>query len=434
MSIPTAPPSGFRDFLPEACARRARAIETISRVYRSFGFSPIATPAVEGLEVLLGKAGDENEKLIFKILKRGEKLEEARAGGELADLGLRFDLTLPLARFYVRHQGQLPQPFKAFQIGPVWRAERAQKGRYREFYQCDADILGSESLLCEVEVIQAITSAFLALGLEQPTVLLNDRALLEALFDMAAVPKNLRAQACVLLDKLDKTERQAVLAELGELVGPQALGFLESLMAEEPDESRLSAAAREAFRRLGEIREALLGLFPKPAFRLSPCLVRGFDYYTGTVFEFRHPSLPISIGGGGRYDRLAESFGGPRVPACGGSIGLERLMLILEESDRGGWGPHACVTVFSEELRGRSLKVAAQLRQAGWEADLYAGTGRLKAQFKYADARGARLALVIGPEEAALGKIKVKDLRTGQERLEALEALLAQGPPQAPGG
>src|SRR4051812_23425501 len=180
--IPTTPPSGFRDFLPDACARRARAAEAISATYRSFGFQQIATSAVEDLAVLLGKGGGENEKLIFKLLKRGAQLDEAKAQqGELADLGLRFDLTLPLARYYSKYGSTLPHPFKAFHIGPVWRAERAQKGRYREFFQCDADIVGSDSSACEVEVITAILTAFEAAGLaEPPKAVVNHRELLLA--------------------------------------------------------------------------------------------------------------------------------------------------------------------------------------------------------------------------------------------------------------
>lgn len=432
MSIPTTPPSGFRDFLPEACAARAHAIQTISLVYRSFGFNQIATSAVEDLEVLLGKGGGETEKLIFKILKRGEKLEEAKGGSELADLGLRFDLTLPLARFYSRHGSRLPHPFKAFQIGPVWRAERAQKGRYREFYQCDADIIGSESPLCEAEVIRAMSSAFLALGLEQPTVLLNDRTLLDGLFEMGNIPREKRLQACVLLDKQDKMERPALLSELETLVGAEKTKFLETVvMAAEPDEDRLAAADSDAMRRLQEIHRILGSLFPNPkTFRLAPSLVRGLDYYTGPVFEFRHPKLAGSLGGGGRYDRLTEKFGVKAVPACGGSIGFERLMLLLEEAKAGPALKRlkACMTVFSEELRPHALSAAAALRATGWDVDVYPGAGKLGAQFKYADATGALAALVIGPDEAAAAKVKVKDLRSGAERLETLEAIIAGGP------
>ncbi|MBI5630569.1 MAG: histidine--tRNA ligase [Elusimicrobia bacterium] len=426
MGLSVTPPSGFRDCLPDSCLRRAGAAAAISKVYRSFGFMPIATPAVESLEVLMGKGAGENEKLIFKILKRGEKLAESLEGGELADLGLRFDLTLPLARFYSRYAGQLPRPFKAFQIGPVWRAERAQKGRYREFYQCDADIIGSESLLCEVEVIHAISSAFLALKIPQPAVIINDRSLLHAVLAQAQVPQEKAGQVCVLLDKLDKVEREEVLAELAPLVGAAPVRTLESaLMSDQPDLDRLRAADAAALARLLEIQKTLAGLLEPGCVKISPSLARGLDYYTGTVFEFRLPGLSGSLGGGGRYDRLTEKFGGAPVPACGGSLGFERLMLLLEESSESQAppGPDACVTVFSKELRSLSIAAARKLRAAGWETDLYAGTGKLKAQFKYADARHAKLAVIIGPEEAAGGQVKVKDLKTGEERLLSLEEL-----------
>lgn len=425
MNASTTPPSGFRDFLPEACAARAKVIDTISRVYRSFGFQPIATSAVEDLPVLLGKGGGENEKLIFKILKRGEKLERASEGGALADLGLRFDLTLPLARYYSRHGGQLPNPFKAYHIGPVWRAERAQKGRYREFYQCDADIVGSESLLCEVEVITAIDAAFRAFKIE-PVIWLSDRGLLFSILDQAGVPADKRGAACVLLDKLDKADKQEILAELARTVGDGPAKILGAqLLSGNIDRDLLSRAAPEARGRLNQIMALLKDSPVHNRLELRPSLVRGFDYYTGPVFEFRHPRLAGSIGGGGRYDRLTEQFSGKGTPACGGSIGFERLMLLLEESGEAvkAEKPRACVTVFSPELLGHSLKTAAQLRAAGWDVDIYAGTGKLKAQFKYADQRGVQFAIVIGPEEAAAGKIKVKELKTGQERLLTTEIL-----------
>lgn len=429
MSIPTTPPSGFRDFLPDACSLRAHAVETISRVYRSYGFSQIATSSVEELSVLTGKGGGENEKLIFKILKRGEKLEQALGSSELADLGLRFDLTLPLARFYSRHQSALPHPFKAFHIGPVWRAERAQKGRYREFYQCDVDIIGSDGNQCEIEVLSAAYSALIAMGVSAPTVVLNDRTLLFAQLAAAQVPEDKRQAVCILLDKLDKVDRGQILGELDALVGSASARSIEtSLMTDQADAERLTAAAPAAMKNLLEILKRLQDLHGTDRFALSPSLVRGFDYYTGPVFEFRHPKLSGSLGGGGRYDRLTEKFGGPSVPACGASIGFERLMLLLEESGEGPKtaGPDVCVTVFSEELRGPTLALAARLRQAGLNVDVYPGTGKFKAQFKYADSRRARAALVLGPEEAAAGKIKTKNLQNGEERLEALEELISR--------
>lgn len=397
MTIPTAPPSGFRDFSPKDCALRSRAVEAISRAYRSFGFQQIATSAVEDLQVLLGKGGGENEKLIFKIMKRGEALERAMAeSAELSDLGLRFDLTLPLARYYSKYGSQLPHPFKAFHIGPVWRAERAQKGRYREFFQCDADIIGSESVSAEVDVISAILAAFAAIGVSGVTVKLNDRRLLYAHLEKAGVPESQRAQACVLLDKLDKVERAQIEAELAALCGPAAASAL--LTPATQDDARLSEIAR------------LVG----PAVELDPMLVRGFDYYTSTVFEFRHPKFSGSVGGGGRYDRLTEKFGGQPVPAVGGSIGFERLMLLLDEQTESG--PDYVVTVFSDELREKTLELAGRLRAAGKSVDVYPGNGKLKQQFKYADAKKAAYALVMGPDEAARGEFKVKDLKTGEER------------------
>jgi histidyl-tRNA synthetase len=435
MAVSTNPPSGFRDFLPDVAALRAHAAETIAAVYRSFGFQRIATSAVEDLTVLLGKGGGDNEKLLFKLLKRGEQLEKARAAGEeLADLGLRYDLTVPLARYYSRHggSGQLPQPFKAFQIGPVWRADRAQKGRFREFWQCDADIIGSDSWQCEVEVISAVVEAITRLGVDAPAVWLNDRAMVYALLDRAGVPPEQRLPACVILDKLDKAPRPQVLEELAALpgVGATAVAQLEqTMLAPSPDLETLRAAHPEAAQRLQRILDALRASHARPeAFVLAPSLMRGFDYYTGPVFELYHPSLSIALGGGGRYDRLTEKFGGAPVPACGGSIGFERLLLILEESGRAppARAPDAVVTVFSDELRLASLQLGARLRAEGLAVDVYPGTGKLKAQFKYADQKRARFCLVLGPDEAARGEVKVKEMSTGTESATKVEELAAR--------
>ncbi|MBI4376764.1 MAG: histidine--tRNA ligase [Elusimicrobia bacterium] len=419
MGLSTSPPSGFRDFLPEACAARHQVVETISRVYRAFGFLPIATSAVEDLEMLMGKGGGDNEKLIFKILKRGEKLESAQ-GGDLADMGLRFDLTLPLARYYSRFSGQLPHPFKAFHIGPVWRAERAQKGRYREFFQCDADIIGSESLVCEIEVISAILAALKAFDLE-PVVALNDRGLALGQLRRLSIPEDKLGAACVILDKIDKAGEEAVRADLAAQGLERAWELTGLSLAD------FAPVDRKAVDTLKAIIDSVNESSGRQAVEFSSSLMRGFDYYTGPVFEFRHPRLSGSLGGGGRYDRLTEKFSGKPVPACGGSIGFERLMLLLDESDAGAKveGPDACVLVFSEELLGVSLRAAALLRRAGWSVDVYPGSGKLKAQFKYADSRKAKLAVIIGPEEAALGQVKVKELSSGTERLTTLEALAA---------
>ncbi|MHB2025383.1 MAG: histidine--tRNA ligase [Elusimicrobiota bacterium] len=432
MGLSSSPPSGFRDFPPDECAAREYAVKAVSETYRKFGFSQIATSAVEDLAVLTGKGGGENEKLIFKILKRGEKLaQELRPplilnpgqSFELSDLGLRFDLTLPLARFYSRHQSLLPRPFKVFNIGPVWRAERAQKGRYREFYQCDADIIGSESLLCEIEVISAILAAFSALNIRNVAVFLNDRRLLFAILDRAGIPENKRGQACVILDKKDKIPPAVIAQEICALCGESAWKSLSAFIAADAGGGQtVPALNKEYYKEAASVIElfnTLKASFPENIFQISPTLVRGLDYYTSSVFEFRHPALSGSLGGGGRYDRLTEKFGGPSVPACGGSIGFERLLLLLEESGgvKRAAGPEFCVLVFDESLRQDAIELAARLRANGRTVDLYTGTGKLGAQFKYADAKKATHAILIGPEEKAAQKVKIKTLANGEERL-----------------
>lgn len=429
MAIPTTPPSGFRDFLPEQVAARARAAEAIAKVYRSFGFQPVATSAVEELTVLTGKGGGENEKLIFKLMKRGEALERAKAdGSDLADLGLRFDLTLPLARYYSKHGSTLPHPFKAFHLGPVWRAERAQKGRFREFTQCDADIVGADSWGAEVEVISAILSALDALGLKGVQVHLNDRRLVDGAMEAAEIPAEKRTAACVIVDKLDKMDRAKILEELKAEVGEAAAAKLEQSLLGGP------GAGDE---HLNKIAAGVRSVVPEAAVVFDPSLMRGLGYYTGPVFEFRHASSSGSIGGGGRYDKLTAAFGGQPVPACGGSIGFERVMLLLEEQGlaKDDSHPDAVVTVFSDELRARSIETAATLRKKGLIVDLYPGSGKLKAQFKYADQKKASYALVIGPDEAARGAVQVKNMSTGDEQAMALDeacakiaALTAGGP------
>jgi histidyl-tRNA synthetase len=426
MSIPTAPPSGFRDFLPDQVALRQDAIATITKIYKSFGFQPIQTSAVEDLAVLTGQGGGENEKLIFKILKRGEALERAHTEKtDLADLGLRFDLTLPLARYYTKHGSLLPHPFKALQLGPVWRAERAQKGRYREFTQCDVDIIGSDSWGAEVEVITAILSVFKTLGLAGVKVHLNDRRLVDQSLAAAGVPAEKRGIACVIIDKLDKMEPAKVLAELEAQVGGAVAKTLSGTVF--ATTSALESLPPE-FAHLLKITSAVKASVADAEIVFTPNLMRGMGYYTGPVFEFRHASLAGSLGGGGRYDKLTEKFGGHPIPACGGSIGFERLMLILEEMGKhaDSAAPDAVVTVFSDELRGRSLDVAAALRAKGLSVDVFPGGGKLKTQFKYADQKKAAYAIVIGPDEAERGVVQVKALKTGDEQALTLDEACAR--------
>ena len=341
----TAPPRGTRDVLPPEVELRDAATQRILAVYRSFGFRRIETPALESLRLLAGSEGGENEKLIYKVLKRGEDLEAARrTGAELADLGLRFDLTVPLARYYAENHAKLPDPLKAIQIGPVWRAERPQKGRYRQFTQCDIDTLGLASGVVEVELILATGEALTRLGLGDLAVRINDRRILTLIARHCGFPEGQQAGFFITFDKLDKLGAEGVLGELRESgLDAAAIAAFERLLptlqkgATSLAELRTllrGGEAGEAFESLDWIIRTANGEMARAArVHFDPTLVRGMGYYTGTIFEISSPAFPSSIAGGGRYDRMIGKLLGREVPACGFSIGFERLVMIL--ADRG---------------------------------------------------------------------------------------------------
>jgi histidyl-tRNA synthetase len=341
--LSTAPPRGMRDILPAESELRDAATQEILAVYRSYGFRRIETPALESLALLGSSDGGENEKLIFKILKRGQDLESARrSGGELADLGLRFDLTVPLARYYAEHHARLPDPLKAIQIGPVWRAERPQKGRYRQFTQCDIDVLGTGSGLVEVELILATSEALTRLGLTDLTVRVNDRRILSLIARHCGFAEREQPGFFIAFDKLDRIGAAGVLAELREAgAAPAAVGRFERLLATlQAGELSLDdvrgalgpGQGAEAFEGLAWILGTAQGEMPPGArVQFDPTLVRGMGYYTGTIFEIASSAFASSIAGGGRYDRMVGRLLGRDVPACGFSIGFERLIMILSE-------------------------------------------------------------------------------------------------------
>lgn len=344
----------MRDVLPAEVELRDAATQQILAVYRSFGFRRIETPALEALRLLAGSDGGENEKLIFKVLKRGEELEAAvRTGGDLADLGLRFDLTVPLARYYAENHARLPDPLKAIQIGPVWRAERPQRGRFRQFTQCDIDTLGQGSGVVEVELILATCEALARLGLGDLSVRINDRRLLGLIARHCGFAETVQTGFFIVFDKLDKLGADGVLAELRQ-AGYEAAAIeqfarlLPTLQKGEPSLETLRASlgageAGEAFESLAWIIRAAGGEMPSGTrVQFDPTLVRGMGYYTGTIFEIASPAFPSSIAGGGRYDRMVGRLLGREVPACGFSIGFERLVSILLE--RGPAGVPGAVT------------------------------------------------------------------------------------------
>jgi histidyl-tRNA synthetase len=324
----------MRDLVPPVPALRRAVAERILAVYDRYGYETIETPSVESLSVLLSGQGGDNEKLVFKILQRGESLERALAGeGELAEIGLRFDLTVPLSRFVASHQAELPMPFKSAQLGPVWRAERPQKGRYRQFTQCDIDIMGEPSVAAEIELCLATLEALDAIGLRGCTIRLNDRRVLSGLIAHHLGPDAPPGPVYIALDKLDKLSPAAVAAEL-ESYDPAAVRDLIDLVVHlgglegDAQLALLQPMVTEAAV-LTDL-ERTLGALPPGRAVLDPGLVRGMGYYTGQVFEVSHPDVGYSVAGGGRYDGMTARFGGPDLPACGFSIGFERVCDLVE--------------------------------------------------------------------------------------------------------
>ncbi len=424
-----AAPSGFRDFLPDQVRKRRHLARRIRDVYESFGFEGMDTPALEHVEVFLGTGGGENEKLMFRVLKRGAELARARAAadGELADLALRFDLTVPLARFYAAHRGVLPAVFKRSQIGPVWRAERAQHGRYREFVQCDVDVLGSASMTVEAEVILATTTALAHLGFGGLTVRLNSRPLLAALVRSCGVADDHIGAAVIGIDKLDKETPDAVAAELAAKGVPAAAATalldLHAATRAMSETARLDAVAgrvgNAAAALLAQVRDVLALTPPLPAGRLvfDPFLARGMDYYTGPIFEIGAEDVPFSLAGGGRFDELIERLAGVPVPACGFSIGFERVYELMEERGLFAAAAQAAdvlIALPAAEAAAAALRLGSELRAAGLRVDGFPHATKLGPQFALAQQKGIPYAIVAAPEALAAGTLEVRDLATRQ--------------------
>lgn len=418
----------MRDFLPDDVRRREYVIGVIADVYRRYGFEPLETPAVENIETLMGKYGEEGDRLIFKILKRGE---EGRHTGE-ADLALRYDLTVPLARVVAEYRGKLPKFFKRYQVQPVWRADRPQKGRFREFYQCDVDVVGSRSMVVEAELCAAVSDVLHTLGFHDFLIRLNHRHLLTALLDGAGVPTALHGEAIVALDKLDKIGRDGVLAELkargieesaasrlfGWLTAEYGPGWLDWLEPQFESQLGLLGASLEELREILRLTEVTSAA---PHMRIEPGLARGLSYYTGAIMEINVKDLAGSLGGGGRYDGLVGMFSGEQVPACGFSLGLERIIVVMTERNMFPEGlttapADVLVTLWSRERTLEALALAASLRSAGLRVDVYPETDKLGKQFKYAATGGHPFVIVMGDDETARGEVTVKDMKSGEQR------------------
>ena len=347
MALVKKPVTGMKDILPDEMQIRDYVIRVIKETYRSFGFTPIETPCMENITNLSSKQGGENEKLIFKVLKRGEKLklEEAKSESDLVDMGMRYDLTLPLARFYANNANNLPSPFKALQIGNVWRADRPQRGRYRQFTQCDIDILGEPSDLAEIELILATTTTLGKLGFSGFEIRINERRILKAMAAYSGFAEEDFDSVCIILDKMDKIGLDGVAEELkkdgyDDAVIDKYMGLFQILDGQKD----WNQALQELTEALGEyleedVAENLAEIISsveqtkQADFKMvfDPTLVRGMGYYTGTIFEIAIPEFGGSCGGGGRYDKMIGNFTGNQVPACGFSIGFERIILLLME-------------------------------------------------------------------------------------------------------
>ncbi len=420
----TKPARGTRDFLPEDIRRREFVVGIVRDVYQRYGFEPLETPAFENIETLMGKYGDEGNQLIFKILKRGEHEKTGEA-----DLALRYDLTVPLARVVAEYQGQLPTLFKRYQIQPVWRADRPARGRFREFYQCDIDATGSTSPVVEAEILGAVSEILTTLGFTDFKIRLNHRRVLTALLKTAGVPEGLHGDALVALDKLDKIGVEGVTKEfaargIAEAAGATALSYFVASEQETPDAAlaRLGAIVpgHEALANLAEVVGLSASTAAGGRIRVDPSLARGLSYYTGAIMEIAVEGIG-SLGGGGRYDNLVGMFLGRDVPACGFSLGLERIIVVMTE--RGMFPPALAqgsvdivVTFLDDGARSEALRLAGELRRARLRVDVFPEAARkFDKPLKYATARGARAMAIFGENEVQAGQASVRNLETREQ-------------------
>jgi histidyl-tRNA synthetase len=433
-------PKGTRDFTPGEMLRREYIFDTIKEVFKNYGYSPIETPAMENLTTLLGKYGEEGDKLLFKILNSGnflEKADKSIAGSgdstkfslEISEKGLRYDLTVPFARFVVQNRNEISFPFKRYQIQPVWRADRPQKGRYREFYQCDADVIGSDSLLNEVELLQIVEEVFTRLNI-RITVRLNNRKILAGIAETIGEPEKL-TDITIAMDKTEKAGQENVLGELRDRkLNPGAIEKLKSFLDIKvsgqniPDElknllghsetGQIGIAEMESiFSMMNELDSSLKTEF-------DPTLARGLNYYTGTIIEVKADDVEIgSICGGGRYDDLTGIFGMPGVSGVGISFGADRIYDVLNQlgqyPENVSSATQVLIINFGEKEQLHCLELLRNIRKAGIRAELYPDPVKLKKQMSYANSRGIPYVILAGEEEIRTGLYSLKNMTSGEQ-------------------
>lgn len=419
-----SPARGMRDLLPDEVVTRDHVLSTITDVYGRFGYRRIETPALENIARLTGGQGGENEKLLYQVLRRGlpDEMAPDTTLAELVDLGLRFDLTVPLTRFYGNNAAQLSTPFRSLQIGPVWRAERPQKGRYRQFYQCDIDMIGEGSVLAEAELIEATTTALAAVGLNDMTVRLSDRRFLSALASSAGLPQQTWDRFFIALDKLDKVGWDGVRKELDALAMPAAavenaldvIGQLQSVGAEKLVDVLANALPDLAENVLADLSVTTgcldaLGRDRAVAWQFDPTLVRGMGYYTGQIFEVAYAGVSSSVAGGGRYDKLIGRTLGRDVPACGFSIGFERIIdLVGNLVAKDG----VAVLMESDVPIADALAVARDLRAEGCNTEIIPRSGKMAAQLKRLEAANFGSVVVVRREGDNTVTDDIRELRS----------------------
>jgi histidyl-tRNA synthetase len=413
----TKPARGMRDFLPEDVRRRQYVIGVIADVYQRYGFEPLETPAAENIETLMGKYGEEGDRLIFRILKRGEEGAQGQA-----DLALRYDLTVPLARVVAEYRATLPKFFKRYQVQPVWRADRPQKGRFREFYQCDVDAIGSRSMVVEAELLSAACDVLTRLGFADFKIRLNHRKLLSFVLERSGLAAEQHGTALVALDKLDKIGADAVRSELIErgISAEAARSLLATFQVGSSRELLARVAGNEGAGELEQVLTLCNETAAGDRIDIDLSLARGLSYYTGAIFEIAVPDLAGSLGGGGRYDNLIGMFLGQDVPACGISLGLERILVVMAERNMFpqsliATSADVMVTIWNADRTADAVRLAGELRAAGLRVDVYPEADKIGKQFKYASSRNMHFVAILGDDEAARGEVAIKNLVSGEQ-------------------
>lgn len=442
---------GTRDFGPAQMNKRNYIFDTIRRVFQRYGFQPLETPSIENLSVLMGKYGDEGDQLLFKILNSGNFIEKVTETDlqegykkmtlKVSEKGLRYDLTVPFARYVVMNRSDLVMPFKRYQIQPVWRADRPQRGRYREFYQCDADVVGTDSLVCEAEIVLMIHEVLRGLGVENFTVKINNRKILSGIAEVIGAPGQ-EGPMCVAIDKLDKIGKEKVEEELTSRgFSAETIAKLQPIYELTNDQSTIferlkawladSEIGTKGVTELEEVWNKVthFGL-NAPQMELDVTLARGLSYYTGAIFEVKANGVQMgSISGGGRYDNLTGTFGMPGLSGVGISFGVDRIYDVMEElqlfPENQSVSTQVMITNFDAAAEAHGLGVLRQLREAGINAELYPDASKLKKQFDYADRKRIPYVLIIGSEEIQTGTYSLKNMHSGEQQKLDLASILA---------